>query len=422
MNFRERLLDDMASIRTVDCHSHTSLKSAYYKAGPRNLFNLISYFARDVDSVRSSFGPPPFPSPKTEDEQWQNLKAVLGRARNVSYWRHHLVLYRDLFGFRDAELNDKNWQALNETIKQKSAAPGWYDHVTRDWCRLETQVRNIPWFEDWEPEYFTAILRLEPALQLCTAATRESLEKHLERSFKDLASLKQGLADLIEEYRKRGSRGIKLAHAYSRTLASEPVPEPTAAQVFDRALSGQAPTPAELKQFQDHLIFYFAGLAGDLKLVFQIHTGVQGNWGNIPDSDPLRLIPLLNKHRSTRFDLFHAGYPYSREIGMLGKHFPNVWLNMCWMYLITMEGSRQTLSEWIDLVPGARILGFGSDVHWPEMIYGHLLMARSCLADVLAEKVRRDFLSEEAALSLTRQMLRDNGMELYRLGGAGLLG
>ncbi|MFQ6097858.1 MAG: amidohydrolase family protein, partial [Armatimonadota bacterium] len=116
-----------------------------------------------------------------------------------------------------------------------------------------------------------------------------------------------------------------------------------------------------------------------------------------------------------RFDLFHAGYPYSRHIGMLGKHCPNVWLNMAWMYVITMEGSRQSLSEWIDLVPGHRILGFGSDVPWPEMIYSHLLMARSCIADVLADKVARDFLSEECALDLVHKMLHDNAVELYGL-------
>jgi len=149
--------------------------------------------------------------------------------------------------------------------------------------------------------------------------------------------------------------------------------------------------------------------------MFDIHTGVQGNWGNIPDSDPLLLLPLIHAHKSTRFNLYHAGYPYSREMGMLGKHCPNVWLNMAWMYVITMEGSRQTLSEWIDLVPGYRILGFGSDVRWPELIYGHLVMARACIADVLAEKARRDFLSEEAALDLARMMMHDNAVEFYRL-------
>jgi predicted TIM-barrel fold metal-dependent hydrolase len=85
------------------------------------------------------------------------------------------------------------------------------------------------------------------------------------------------------------------------------------------------------------------------------------------------------------------------------------------MYVITMEGSRQSLSEWIDLVPGNRILGFGSDVHFPEFIYGHLLMARSCIADILSEKVKRDFISEEVAMDLVNKMLRENAVELYSL-------
>jgi len=142
---------------------------------------------------------------------------------------------------------------------------------------------------------------------------------------------------------------------------------------------------------------------------------VQTNWAHIPDSDPLLLLPLIHAHKSTRFNLYHAGYPYSREMGMLGKHCPNVWLNMAWMYVITMEGSRQTLSEWIDLVPGYRLLGFGSDVCYPELIYGHLQMARSCLADVLAEKVDHDFLSQQAALGLAQMMLHDNAVEFYGL-------
>ncbi|MGD8239405.1 MAG: amidohydrolase family protein [Armatimonadota bacterium] len=256
---------------------------------------------------------------------------------------------------------------------------------------------------------------MERALEMHDAEARESLEKHLDCSITSLYQLKAALLALIEQYRERGSVGIKLAHAYRRTLHSEDVPESVAARVFEKTLAGEELAWAERKQLEDHVIFFLARVAGELGQMFQIHTGVQGNWGNVPESNPLHLVPLIHANRSTQFDLFHAGYPYSRHIGMLAKHSANVWLNMAWMYVITMEGSRQSLSEWIDLVPGDRILGFGSDVRWPEMIHGHLVMARSCIADVLAQKVERDFLSEEAAVSLIRQMLRENAVGLYGL-------
>jgi uncharacterized protein len=414
-SFRDELLETMRQIRTIDCHSHTTLKSGYYSMGQLNLFNLMSYYEREIGAATGKGLGQLCADAKSDAEKWQILKSVVERTHNVSYWRHNVVMYREIFDMPDDDVLDSNWDNLNETIKRKTSDPNWYHHVTKDICNLATQVRNIPWFEDWEPEYFTAVLRMESALDLHSKNTREWLEKHLDRTFDSLQSLKQGLADLVEEYRKKGSVGIKLAHAYGRTLYSENVPENVASNVFAKALGGGTLSYEEVKQLQDHIIFYLAGLAGEMKQVFQIHTGVQGTWGNIPDSNPLHLIPLIRSNMSTRFDLFHAGYPYSREIGMLGKHYPNVWLNMCWMYVITMEGSRQSLNEWIDLVPGERILGFGSDVGTPEFIYAHLVMARSCIADVLAQKVERDFLSKRVALDLVHKMLRNNAIGLYGL-------
>ena len=416
---RDRLLAELDSIRTVDCHSHTCVSTGYADAAPLDLFRLMSYFAREIEGVLGVAPDQAYSDTKSDAEKWEVLKGVVERCRNESYWRHNVVTYQQLFDLKDSELNDDNWEAVNDRIKERTADPDWYRQVTHDVCNLETQMRNVPWFEDWEPEYFTAILRMESALDLHNGETRKGLEQHLDREFGSLSQLKEGLAALVEEYRARGSRGIKLAHAYGRTLASEDVPEDIATALFARVLVGQALAPAEVKQLQDHIIFFLARLAGELGQVFDIHTGVQSNWGNIPNSDPLHLIPLLQANKQTRFSLYHAGYPYSREIGMLGKHYPNVWLNMAWMYVITMEGSRQSLNEWVDLVPGSRILGFGSDVGWPEMICSHLVMARSCIADVLATKVERDFLSEECALDLCHKLMRDNGMELYELEARG---
>ncbi len=413
--FREELLAQMAALETVDCHSHTVSEEEYNQAAPRSLFALPSYFDRDIASVTGQTGDEMYAECTCDEERWERLNSVLTRARNVSYWRHNLVAFKGLFDLTDDEVTDDNWRTLNEGIKEKTADPGWYHHVTVNICKLQTQAKNIPWFEDWDPKYFTAVLRMEPALTLCQQETRTQLEEHLDCSITDLASCRQALADLVEQYQARGAVAVKLAHAYSRTLHSEPVEEATAAAIFDAALRGEELTPSQVKQFEDYVIFFLAGLCSDSGLIFDIHTGVQTNWGNIPESDPLLLLPLIHAHKSTRFNLYHAGYPYSREMGMLGKHCPNVWLNMAWMYVITMEGSRRTLSEWIDLVPGHRILGFGSDVRWPELVYAHLEMARACLADVLAEKAQRDFLSQEAARGLARMMLRDNAVELYGL-------
>ena len=66
-------------------------------------------------------------------------------------------------------------------------------------------------------------------------------------------------------------------------------------------------------------------------------------------------------------------------------------------------------------MPHYRLLGFGSDLTWPETIYGHLVMARSCIADVLAEKVERDFLSKSAALDLARGLMHDSPLAFYGL-------
>lgn len=414
--FYERFLERMQEINTVDCHSHTLLRREYY-AMERNLFSMRSYFNREIQAVFGSSGLEydSIYGGKTDEECWKMLKKAIAVAGNTSYWRHNLIVYRKFFDLADDELTDFNWRKVNKTIQKKTKDPHWYRWITEDVCRLRTQIRNVPWYEDWEPEYFTCILRMEPALDLLNNETRETFQQAIDRPLGTLRELKTALVDYISLYNEKGNRGIKLAHAYQRTLLSEQVPEREASTIYENAIRGQESSPGDVKRFQDHIIFFLGEIAGEMNLVFQIHTGVQTTWGWIPDSDPVHLLPLIHHYRDVKFDLFHMGFPYSRELGMIGKHYPNVYLNMAWAYLISMEASRNVLSEWIDLVPGTRLLGFGSDVQFPEMIYGHLIMARSCLADVLESKVQKDYLSTTAAGELLNRIMADNAVELYRL-------
>ena len=179
-----------------------------------------------------------------------------------------------------------------------------------------------------------------------------------------------------------------------------------------RALAGETLPTADVVAFEDHIVWYLAELVAEMDLIFQIHTGMQGNWD--AGLKPAVPLPLIRAHRSVRFDLFHAGYPYARELGVLGKHYPRR-VAQCLLDLPDHYRRQPSTAIRMDQPWTAeRLLGFGSDVFLPEMVYGHLVMA-SCLADVLAEKVERDFLSKSAALDLARWMLRDAPVALYRL-------
>lgn len=44
IRLRDRLLEEMRGIRTVDCHSHTELRRDYYAMAKHSLFSMRSYF------------------------------------------------------------------------------------------------------------------------------------------------------------------------------------------------------------------------------------------------------------------------------------------------------------------------------------------------------------------------------------------
>ena len=110
------------------------------------------------------------------------------------------------------------------------------------------------------------------------------------------------------------------------------------------------------------------------------------------------------------------GMPWVREAGLIGKNFPNVWLNLCWSHIVSPEMTVNTLKEWVDLVPVNKIIGFGGDYGKPvEKVYGHLLMARENIARVLGDRVSRGLMSRGEALEIARKWFCTNPKRLYGL-------
>jgi predicted TIM-barrel fold metal-dependent hydrolase len=159
-----------------------------------------------------------------------------------------------------------------------------------------------------------------------------------------------------------------------------------------------------------------AARAGEAGLPVVIHTGLQaGNYNRVTNANPLLLQNLIAANPKTRFDLFHGGMPWVREIAVLAKYFPHVYLNMAWMHIISPSQARSALAEWLDMVPNSKIFGFGGDYSIVEKVYGHLKIARENIALVLAAKVREGAWSRADASLVARRLMRDNPAEFYRL-------
>ena len=198
----------------------------------------------------------------------------------------------------------------------------------------------------------------------------------------------------------------KIVRAYNRPIYFADVDFATAEKAF--ADRGRA--------VEDYVIHHCLKRAGEHNLPVKIHTGIQdGNCNNVTNSRPSLLINLFVKYPNVKFDIYHASWPYSDELMAIAKQFPNVWVDFCWLWIISPTAARGCLSEMLETVPLNKIHGFGGDFFFVEGSYGHAMIARREIARVLAEKVQEGRFTEEYAAWVAHRLLRENALENFRV-------
>ena len=103
------------------------------------------------------------------------------------------------------------------------------------------------------------------------------------------------------------------------------------------------------------------------------------------------------------------------ELAVLAKNFRNVYVDNCWMPIISPTETRQWMHTWIETVPINKIMAFGGDYIFPEGSYAHSLVARQLVAEVLAEKVEQGYFTESEAVWVAQRLLRGNAIDLFGL-------
>ncbi|MFA5816766.1 MAG: amidohydrolase family protein [Bacteroidales bacterium] len=145
----------------------------------------------------------------------------------------------------------------------------------------------------------------------------------------------------------------------------------------------------------------------------QIHTGLNG--GDIENSKPTHLVNLFQEYPDVKFILFHGAYPYGGELAVLAKKFTNVYIDMCWLYIISPSYSERYLHEWLETVPANKIMAFGGDFLHVEGVYSHLLLAKQIVSNVLIDKVKDGYLTENEAIKIAQMIFHDNAVRILNL-------
>ena len=410
----QTLVSALEQMEIIDAHEHLGPEADRLKAKV-DVFTFFAHYTRgDLRVAGMSEGD--YNATQNPDlaldYRWKLLAPYWERIRWASYARAALLAAQKFYGADD--INEKTYVSISEKMAAANK-PGLYQRVLKDACRIRTALAQCV-STDLGTPLLTPVMPLSTELQTWDQVCRPAVTSWsgIPRRM-DPTQEVHTLDDLISANRAY-IESVKADGAVGLKMASNPYQSPSrgeALSCFDQLRKGEVQSLPWQNAMRDYVVDEMIRFAGQQDLVVAVHTGY---WGDFRTLDPLHMIPILERHPKTRFDLYHLGYPWMRESLMLGKGFANVWLNFCWTHVISQRFAMDGLDEAIDLIPMNKIIAFGGDYHLPvEKVYGHLVMAREDIARVLARRIERKQMTEDQAIGLARKWLWDNPVDLYRL-------
>jgi len=412
------ILTEIEKIEVIDSHAHIYPESERVARDTDVLEMIDNYVIGDLCAA----GCPPqvaqkIVNPKEEiAPRWELLAPYWPKIRNGSYARMWTRTVKDLFGCE--EMSAAALAEATEKMRQANK-PGWYKQVLKDRCNIAISVLdNSDVGTDCDRELFVPAIRATQFIEARTKQQIEELSANTDRGIHSLDDLVNAAQSHISQAHAEGAVALKVGQAYRRTLQYDKVTGAEAERLFNRIFAhlGEGLSWAEAKPLQDYMLHKCLQAAMENGMTIIFHTGLQAGGNNlITNTNPTLLTNLFLEYKQARFDLFHAGYPYARECGVLAKYFPNVWADLAWAHIISAAGTRQILADWLDLIPANKIIGFGGDLRHVELVYGHLYEARRNIAQVLADRVARGDDTEKEALRVAQFLLHDSPAEAFNL-------
>ena len=350
------------------------------------------------------------------DAWWDKARHDFDDARATSFYRYQLPAFADLYGV-DFDRSPTTRPATSTTGSSRTTSDRrWLYQVVTERANIELMFNDPYWARfDFRTDYpfgvlvfnvTTLVAGFHPSEFKQPADDPYALRPQGGHEGRDRSTTTWRCSiGCSGRPRTKGAVCLKTTLAYQRTLRFENVPRDRAAQAFGHPRSElSADADQGLRGFH-HVAAGRARAPGT-----SCRSRFTPATARIQGSNPMLLVDLIEANPKTKFILFHGGFPWVGETGVIVmRHGSHVWLDSVWLPTLSYAMAKRAFHEWLEVMPSNRIM-WGADANHAEGIYGATELTRRCLAEVLAEKVDRGDLREEHALRIGRQILRDNAL------------
>lgn len=422
-SFYEPLREYIGAVPLIDCHDHSD------RCGPKPADPVDAvfdwYMRSDMHSALGDQIAQAWDVKRPLEERWPLIERAWQRTRHTGYAQVVKRAVREFYGEDDLTLDalrrigDKMIDFSDEQV---------YTAVL-DKAGIVVRLEDT-----WPPqkEAIAGTLRLPPRSKLVISLPGLHRITRAEDVYAAAGVVDQYVTTLddylaacwaiFEGMKAAGAAAFKDQSAYERSLEYGNPTRAEAEAAFNWIMEDPRRSlsyPDGARPLSDYLFHHFMRMARDLDLPVQLHTGhMAGIRNEITKTNAVGLTRLLELHRETRFDLFHANWPYSGEILFLVKNYPNVALDFCWAHMVDPLYSQALLKQAVSSVPHGKIHGYGSDLNGSTVTsaWAHAELARDNIAAALADLVEIDYLRPDEAQHIARAWLFDNPNEFFRLG------
>lgn len=431
---KEKILEEIDNIEIIDSHEHLFPEKSALKR-KRDIFSLfIPYSILDLksagmseDEIRLIF----FEQDTPLEIRWKRFFPYWKKIRFTSFSKSILNSIKKIYGY--SEINEDNYENISKAII-KNTKPGLYKKILRNICNIKVVLTQCYTTQVETNKDDPLLISIMPLYLGCgsTSSSWESWEdfqslgpyegfygfkkewKYKSVSIKKIDDCLENQISYLKKIKEEGAVGVKFSTFPKLNTDSAP-DRKKAKELFDDFKNGRVKKITHPNELHYYLLDNAISNAVKEGFIISVHTGYV--WNDFRDYSPLNVIPFIMRNPQGKFDLYHLGYPWIRESIMIGKSFSNVYINCCWIHIISEKAAKEAIDEIIDTLPINKIIGFGGDYTYEsiENIYGHLKMAKDNLAEIISQRISQGYMDFNSGIEVIKKFLFNNPKYLYGL-------